>query len=52
MRVDEQHRRIRDLQANSDSTFVAHAPTDESRGDRGLGRALPTEHSAGFPYSG
>jgi hypothetical protein len=28
VRVDEQHRRIRNLQANSDSAFVAHPPTD------------------------
>jgi hypothetical protein len=48
MRVDEQHGRIRNLQANSDGTFVAHPPTDKSRGDRGLGRALSTEQSAHF----
>jgi hypothetical protein len=26
--VDEQHRRIRNLQADSDSAFVAHPSTD------------------------
>jgi hypothetical protein len=51
MRVDEQHRRIRNLQANSDSTLVAHPPADEPRGDRGFGRTLPTEHSARFSRS-
>ena len=51
MRVDEQHGRIRNLQANSDGTFVAHPPTDKSRGDRGLGRASSTEHSAQFSLS-
>ena len=39
MRVDEQHRRIRNLQANPNSTFVAHPPANESRGNRGFGGA-------------
>lgn len=50
MRVDEQHRRICNLQANTDSAFVANPSADQSCGDRGLGRALPTKHSARFSY--
>jgi len=46
MRVDKQHRRIRNFQADPDGTLVANPPANESSGDRGLGRALTTTASA------
>ena len=49
MRIDEQHRSIRNLQADPDSALIAHSPADESCGDHGFGHALTRRFSIFFP---